>query len=341
MARGKLARVADVKAGLVTRLRSGTYQIGDRFLSARALAGECGVSYQTAHRLLAELTEEGLLERRAASGTFVASKETREEGETTSAARLYSACLVFSARARRLDSFGARLLSGLTARLKAQKTVFTVRFADETGPLSPDVYPVLWESSATLQVCITSARSALLLNARPTPSLASARLDSVSVDDAFGGACAADLLLRPAIQNGKGLAILGGPSGDARSEARKQGFLMRAPRACVQSANGWYEEHGEQAAPLIVPLAPSGLFCANDRLAEGVLNWCARENLPRPRLVGFDDAPVAARLNLSTIAIPWDELIADAADIILRRISGDVSAARRRIVTPRSVVRLL
>jgi DNA-binding LacI/PurR family transcriptional regulator len=63
--------------------------------------------------------------------------------------------------------------------------------------------------------------------------------------------------------------------------------------------------------------------------------------LPRPRIVGFDDAPIATKLSLSTIAIPWEELIADATDTITRRLSGDRSASRRRIVTPRPVVRTL
>jgi DNA-binding LacI/PurR family transcriptional regulator len=60
-----------------------------------------------------------------------------------------------------------------------------------------------------------------------------------------------------------------------------------------------------------------------------------------PRLVGFDDAPVAEELNLTTIAIPWDEVIGGAVEIIKRRLNGDTSAARQLIVTPRPVVRKL
>ncbi|MBC7809110.1 MAG: substrate-binding domain-containing protein, partial [Akkermansiaceae bacterium] len=109
----------------------------------------------------------------------------------------------------------------------------------------------------------------------------------------------------------------------------------------VVCAGGWYTEDGIRVAPDALFHGPRGIFCANDRLAEGVLIACERSHFPRPRLVGFDDAPVATTRELTTLAIPWSELAADATEIIRRRISGDVSAARRRIVTPRPVLRRL
>jgi DNA-binding LacI/PurR family transcriptional regulator len=329
MARTRSAKVTRIKAELTNRLRDGAYRPGDRFLSARELASSFGISYQTAHRLLDEMCGEGLVERRAASGTYIPGGESS----------LSEVRLIFSSRARRPQSFGARLLEGLTERLRRDGLHWQVYWADYLrDDLPSDCYPVLWEAPAALEACRRAHRPALLLNARPSPGLDATLLDSVSLDDFFGGACAAELLLRGDVPAAM-LAVVTGPGDDARSIARRDGFLSRASDASIIGAGGWYVEDGLRVAARALQSGPGGLFCANDRLAEAILRFCAANGLPRPRLVGFDDAPVAAVHDLTTIAIPWDELCADAADIIRRRLGGDTSAARQRIVTPRLVFR--
>src|SRR4051812_37706484 len=108
MARTRSAKVTHIKTELANRLRDGAYRPGDRFLSARELASGFSISYQTAHRLLDEMCSEGLVERRAASGTYVPGGESA----------LSEVRLIFASRARRPQSFGARLLEGLTERLR-------------------------------------------------------------------------------------------------------------------------------------------------------------------------------------------------------------------------------
>ncbi|MBT7867253.1 MAG: substrate-binding domain-containing protein, partial [Opitutales bacterium] len=57
------------------------------------------------------------------------------------------------------------------------------------------------------------------------------------------------------------------------------------------------------------------------------------------RVIGFDDAPVAEQLDLTTISIPWDELAKNVVEVAQKRISGDTSTAITRILAPRPVVR--
>lgn len=340
MPRSRTHKVHEVKARLVTDLRDGsTYRPGERFLSARELAARHGVSYQTAHRLLDELCTEGLVERRAASGTYVPG------GTEAGAEPAYAgACLIFSRRAARPNSFGARLLADLAGGLRRAGLHWEVRWEEEgtaTVEGAPsDAFPVLWETSRTLAAVRRAGRAALLLNARPEPGLDAALLDSVSVDDYAGGAFAADLLLRAEVLPSS-LAVMTGPDGDTRSDARRDGFLSRAAGATVVAARGWYVEDGSVVAGEALEHGTGGVFCVNDRLAEAVLLHARRRGLPRPRLVGFDDAPIAAALGLTTIAIPWAELAADAAEAVRQRVAGDSSAARQRIITPRPVVRSL
>lgn len=331
MARQRSTKVAEVKAKLCLRVREGVHRPGDRFLSTRAVAGTFEISYQTAHRILQELCDEGLLERRFASGTYIAGGQ-RE---------FYGVQFIFHPRARRPHSFGARLLEGLIKRLDRDRVAHKLSWALEKIKLDEDYFPVIWESPVAVEKSLRRRRPALLLNERPQPGLSATLLDSVSIDDFSGGVCAAQLLLRErkSIDGGAHYAVLSGPAADARSSARRDGFLSLLPRASVIAAQSWFFEDGFKVAARVVRRGSRGIFCCNDRLAEAIAVYCRRLERPCPKLVGFDDAPVAEQLNLTTIAIPWDEMIAGAADLIKRRLDGDASTAHQLILTPQPVIR--
>ena len=74
-------------------------------------------------------------------------------------------------------------------------------------------------------------------------------------------------------------------------------------------------------------------------LGGTVFTLAREEKRALPPLVGFDDAPIAEKICLTTMAIPWDELIFEAAQIIKKRMNGDNAGARQLILTPRPVVR--
>jgi DNA-binding LacI/PurR family transcriptional regulator len=200
-------------------------------------------------------------------------------------------------------------------------------------------FPVIWEAPSVVEACLRARRPALLLNDRPQPGLSATYLDSVSIDDFSGGAGAAQLLMRSTGEEMRRLAVLAGPEADARSVARVGGFLSVIQSAEVIHAGSWYFEDGYRAAARVVEAGPAGVFCANDRLADAVRSWCADQGRQAPPLVGFDDAPVAEKIGLTTMAIPWDEFIAGAAELIKRRVGGDAGGARQLILTPRPVVR--
>lgn len=332
MSRQRSPKTELVKEKIRTRLREGVYRPGDRFLSSREVAGTFEISYQTAHRIISELSAEGLLDRRAASGTFIPGGRVEMLGVQ----------LFWSERARRKGSFGWRLLHDLTTRLKRDRIVYKIAWADAARLAAPGskYFPVVWERPEIVQACVQNKRSALLLNDRPQPGLEAAWLDSVSIDDFSGGVCAAQLLSKEAGRTAK-FAVLTGPLDDARANARRDGFLSLARNAIVVSSPTWFLEDGYEIAGQAVKSGHDGIFCGNDRLAQAVLAWCEEHKVLCPRLVGFDDAPIAEELNLTTIAIPWDEMIAGAIDILKRRLNGDTSAARQLIVTPRPVVRRL
>jgi DNA-binding LacI/PurR family transcriptional regulator len=61
--------------------------------------------------------------------------------------------------------------------------------------------------------------------------------------------------------------------------------------------------------------------------------------MTRPAVVGFDDAPVATWLKLTTVAIPWEGLVAAASSVIRRRMTGAASSAIAQLISTRIIVR--
>ena len=330
MPRPRSQKVELVLQKLRTRLQAGVHRPGDRFLSARELEGAFGISYQTAHRILGELCGERLLERRAGSGTFLPGGIVDLQGVQ----------LILNPRAKTPKSFGARLLEDLTRRLDADRISWKLNFSDGTERVSRTRLPILWEAGEALRECGVSNRCALLLNDRPRPGLESALIDSVSIDDFSGGASAAGLL-QNASRGKSQFVVVTGPEDDSRSQDRRDGFLSVCPKAHVVVAGSWFMEDGTKVAPVALREGSDGVFCCNDRLAEAVWRWCETHGHPLPPLIGFDNAPIAESLDLTTIAVPWDDMITGALDVVKKRLAGGGGAARQLILTPLPVIRRL
>ncbi len=327
MPRPRSNKVAEVKAKLLLSLQHGIHPPGSAFLSTRAIAQRFGISYQTAHRLSVELAEEGWLERRNASGTYVAGRQPALGGVH----------LLFNARAKRRESFGRRLIECLTASLDAAGISWRISWVEDRVRLRADLLPILWEAPGALAEIGRTKVFAVLLHDRPPAGLAGSFVDSVAVDDFSGGACAAELLREACGPLGR-LAALAGPKLDPRSLRRVAGFSEVLPGARVRWSPSWFSEDALPAARDLCS-GYDGIFCGNDRLAAGVLEHCRAAKIDPPALIGFDDAPVAEKLELATIAIPWREIAEAATHVAQRRLAGDSTTAAQHIFAPRPVVR--
>jgi hypothetical protein len=326
MARPKSEKIRQAREHLETQIREGYFPAGSRFLSARALSARHGMSYQSAHRLLAGLASAGLLERREGSGTYVA-------GAGGQRVPRREVVLYFHARARRPASFGARLLEVLHRHLPETRT----RFGDP-GPLNNAELPVIWEDATTLEAVMERRQYAVLLNEAPPPGLAATLIDSVMVDDFSGGVVAGEIA-RDAGFTGREVLMFAGPESDYRGNDRLRGFQEIFPNCAVLFARSWYREEAVDDAAVVLAQRPALVFCANDGLAEAVLEVAARRGVKPPALIGFDDAPLAASRGLTTIAIPWAEFAEMTMGIIQSRLKGSSQTATRRILLPRPVLR--
>jgi DNA-binding transcriptional regulator YhcF (GntR family) len=329
--RTRTERVQVVKKKLLSIIQAESSRSGQRFLANRAIAKRFHISYQTADNLIRELVQEGLLERRPASGTYYPGGHKQTSG----------VLLIFNARAKRKTSFGSRLLEELTSHLDRAgipwRMSWTTSLNPRTEGLPKERYPVIWERLDVVDRAVQLGRHALLLNYRPPPGLASSLIDSVSVDDFSGGAGAAQYFKRQ-FPRASRVAILSGPADDIRSTARVNGFLSVMP-ATVFVSPTWYYEGAIKIADKVVAAGADGIFCCADRLAEAVVRSCIRKGVKRPPLVSFDDAPIAQWLNLTTMAIPWTELVSAAVRVIKQRQFDNTSSAITQLISTKLIIR--
>lgn len=329
MARPPSPRLQAVETELRQRLVNGNTVPGARFLSNRALAERQGISIQSAHSILNRLCREGLLVRKAASGTYIP-----ESTDPT----LQGALLVFNPRARRHDSFGHNLYSRIRQHLQKESIAVETTFEVlALADLPRDRFPIFWEvPEATFQTW-PSHRFGLILHRDPPLGMAASWLDSIAIDDLSGGVMAGQVI-EERIRKNAPTVVVAGPADDPRSRQRVTGFQKIFPEARVVFACGWYAQHGTAVADQVYHLQPEAVFCCNDRLAEGLLKAPA-PSLKTPWILGFDNAPIALELNLSTIAIPWQDFVETTVVITRKRLQGSTLPASRRILTPRPMVR--
>jgi hypothetical protein len=325
--RKRSQRVSETKSKILTRIREGYYRPGDRFLSNRAVARTFGISFQTAQRLITELSEEGWVQQRASSGTYIAGSKINLEGVQ----------LLVSQRTLSLKGVFSRLFRYLTDQLNQENIAWSNDWIGKEPAIKNGCFPVFCDCPALASVA-ANRNYALLLDDTPPPGLEATYIDSIAADDFSGGACAAQLFLQKKPAAGR-YVVLGGPLNEIKSVQRVAGFRSIIPQAKLVSAGSWFFEDGMKVAGQVIRPGLSGVFCCNDLLAKALIVHCRQKNLPFPPLIGFDNDPIAEELNLTTIEIPEHRMVDDAVAIIRRRLEGDTAPASRQIFSCRPIVR--
>ncbi len=273
-----------------------------------------------------ELEQEGWIERREYSGSYVA-------GVSEPIRRV---CLCFSRRANRPLSFGDRIIRLLTAQL--DKSEIPWQKCDHPELISTDSLPIIWEYPDLLSRLADGRHFAILVNARPPAGIIKSHIDSVSVDDYSGGVAAAHLILSR-VSRASEITVLQGPPEDNRNRERVDGFLSVLPKATVFTAGSWDYEKGYETAVQVAANEPRAVFCTNDRLASAFIQYYRDVNREIPGVVGFDNAPVSEQIDLTTIAIPWDQMIQTIVNVVERRINGDTQTSIQYVLNTVPIIR--
>jgi len=157
--------------------------------------------------------------------------------------------------------------------------------------------------------------------------------DAVITDDYRGAYEAVSHLARA---GRKRIALVSGPLKVSNAKERWQGFLdaLKAEGLPYEQdlvIEGDYRlESGYRAGHSLFSRRPDGIYVANHLMTVGLLKAADEMGLRCPEdygLVSFDDYPWLGifRPRLTTVELPKHQLGSEAAELLLRRISGDTS----------------
>lgn len=171
--------------------------------------------------------------------------------------------------------------------------------------------------------------------------------DAVITDDYQGAYDAVSHLARSGRQR---IGLISGPLKVSNAVARWQGFhdslkAMGLPFDKELIVEGDYRiESGYRAGHALLSHRPDGIYVANHLMTVGLLKAAEEMGMRCPEdfgLVSFDDYPWLGifRPRLTTVELPKHQLGSEAAELLIKRISGDRSKSVLRKLQPELRIR--
>lgn len=172
----------------------------------------------------------------------------------------------------------------------------------------------------------------------------------VGIDNLGAAAAAVRYLLS---RGHRHIALIGADPAYLYARQREAGVRQALAEAGLTLAQEWNIRvtsfsflAGAEAAQQLLrcPQRPTAIFAVADALAIGLMHSLQEAGLRIPddiAIMGFDDIPLAAQLNppLTTMAQPMDELGAEAARLLLQRLSTPDALLPGALLPHRLVVR--
>ena len=353
----------EISRHLLSEIAGGKYEVAGRLPSEAQLVKQFKVSRPTAARALRDLEAEGLIERRAGSGTYLRS---------TSAQR--SSSRIFGLLVPGLASTEIfQIICGEIASL-ARVRDFGVLWGGSTNPLE-DTDASLEHAEELCQQFISRKLSGVFFapaeltpdqgaaNRKLAESLRDAGLpvvlidrdlvgypgrsdfDLVGIDNLAGGYLLAEHLIKLGC---KKIIFVARPFSAPTVDARIAGVREALVRHGIEPEPNWVRT-GDPTDVKFVRLLTAGrqtdgFICANDHTAAVLM--CSIEasgfRVPKDfRVVGFDDVKYATLVSppLTTIHQPCRDLAVIAFRTMLDRLAEPTLAARNISLTPHLVVR--
>lgn len=169
-------------------------------------------------------------------------------------------------------------------------------------------------------------------------------LFSVTIDDFEGAKKATNHLIDCGHTK---IGHLSGPHGWLESEVRAKGFLETCRISGLDSpivfGGSWEPESGYNLAAEIAESGVTGVFCANDQSAIGLMRGLHELDVAVPgdiSIIGYDDMPESRYLNppLTTIRPDFQQLGKRLMRMLVEELNGEVSV-RKELIEPELIIR--
>ena len=336
----KYAQVADV---LRREIAEGIFPEGKTLTTEEELRFRFGVSRQTVRQAIALLEDDGLVDRRRGSGTYVRHGPRKRQGllrvgVLTSYITDYISPAILSGIEAVMNRNGVVMSLSATANDPVMERNILERMIDgqvdglliegcrtAEGARNRDCYQRLAERN--IPVVFLNAGYAEM------PSI-----PCVEMDDEAGGRQAAELLIR------RGYTRPGGvfKTDDLQGARRMKGFVeaLAGQGLTVPSEHLFCFDTGERMTWLVTErgqaflsrvadgLEMDSLVCYNDIFAVNLMRELQGRGMRLPQqlgVIGFDNAPAAAMMQpgLTTLGHPQEAFGALAAEKLLRMLNGE------------------
>ena len=356
MQKPHIIRHSEVEVKLRNHLRASGSHPGDRLAGERELAIALGIGRTGLRRALQALEDEGVLERRPQSGTFLVEiPPPAAQGqsvvliapfsETEAADRHHDAEWLYrvaSAFERLAISAGLRVITeDQSPRILEACSIkdMALEAADAGVQAVVLLHPAGTRAKIAHALALLHDRGVhpLIVSSRTYPGMAS----QVYFNSEWGTHLVMQYLLRKAHRR---IGFAGAPGGHewVRDRLNSYRSALEAADIVPRADWVWLQGEGERLASpedganafsawqkLPETIRPTAIVAANDVVALGVLRAAQEAGVPIPEalsLVGFDNDPEAMLAGLTTVERPTDTLGEAAARVTLERLAAGFEA---------------
>jgi LacI family transcriptional regulator len=358
-------RHSTISRELLKEIAAGRYGPGARLPSEAQLCKRFGVSRPTVGRALRELQEQGLIDRRVGSGTYVRASRSAADpaalrqigllvpglgkieifevicGELAGLARVHDFGMLWGGNARpRVDVDMTLQEAESLADLFVEKAVAGVFFApfEHTADRDPANRRIVERfRRAGIPVVLLDRDLSAFPHRSPH--------DLVGIDNFAGGYLLAEHLLKLGVRR---ISFVTRPLSAATDQARIAG-ARAALTAHHLDADDDFVQIGDPTDQTFVRRVLAGrkveaVICTNDLTAAQFMQSLGRLKVTVPRtvrVVGFDDVRYATLLpvQLTTMQQPCREIAVAAFQAMRDRIADPALPPRSILLTPRLIVR--
>ena len=353
----------EVSRQLLREIAAGKYGASGRLPGEEQLVKKFGVSRTTVGRALRDLQTEGVIERRAGSGTYVRRQNPNSPtacqlgllipelaaieiftlicGELASVARANEHTLLWGDSAQQY--YGRDLSPEQAVELCEhfiERRVRGVFFAPfETTVRNKEINQNLAKHLSNAGIPV------VLLDRDSTPFPQRSEFDLVASDNSAGGHLVAEHLLKLGCRR---LAFVARSNFPSTVETRISGVRDTLLRHQLELPPDWIRIGDPEDAKFVRSLTAGrrwdAVVCANDQTAAQLMQALEKNNVRVPRdvrVVGFDDVKYATLLSvpLTTIHQSARDIAVTAYRAMLDRIAEPTLPARTILLSPRLVVR--
>jgi len=352
-----------IQRELLSEILSGKYDQVQRLPSEAQLVKRFRVSRPTVARALQDLKAQGILERRAGSGTYLCKDKAVRPGLSQAGMivpglggiEIFGVICGELASLARVHDFAMHWSGSTRSRTDANMTIEEAealcgRFIEKevNGVFFAPFEHTTDNEAANRRITERLSHAGIpvvLLDRDICPFPQRSDFDLVGIDNFSGGYLLAEHLIKLGVRR---LAFVTRPFPATTVDARKAGAIsamlahgINVPRDFLHSGS---PSDVKFVRKLVAGCAPDAVICTNDHTAAELLQTLTRLGVKTPgdlRVVGFDDVRFATLLPvpLTTMHQPCHDIALTAFNAMKERIANPTLPARSLLLGPKLIVR--